>query len=221
MEKIIQLIHEVFETHSKLCLLLGVLLFVFGASGGVTYNGFAPVSQEWARLSLMGGGILLAAASFLKIDDHKELGPKEISRLGIKIISPQINERIKGTVRVTVTSDKPLPKGYELHVLRGYPRKNGIVPNAKAQKTADKLEWIAHEFDIAGVNDDVRTIEVWLLGEGGKALIENWEKNHNVVVNANRELEKLGKNKVAWLDPITRMTPDMHRCQSIVVVKGE
>jgi hypothetical protein len=221
MEKIIQLIHETFETHSKLCLLLGVLLFMFGASGSVTYNEFSLAPQEWAQLSLMAGGVLLAAASFLKIDDHKEIGQKAISKLGIKITSPQINERIKGKIRVTVTSDKPLPKGYELHVLRGYPRQNGIVPSAKAQKAADKLEWVAHEFDIAGVKDDVRTIEVWLIGEGGQALIENWEKNHKVLANANRELEKLGKNKFAWLDPITRMTPDMHRCQSIAVVKGD
>lgn len=226
MEKLIPLLREIVTSNNRTSLWLGVVVFVVGAAGGITYNGWLPITRDWAQWSMMAAGAILVATSFLKHNQASSLDADRIAKLGIEITTPQPNERLSSKARVTVVSKEPLPDGYELHVLRGYPRVKGVVPNAKTHKTAGKLEWIAHDFDIGGVPNDTRTIEVWLVGANGTALFENWETNHTIVSNANRELRRLGeianqKPSIEWLPPITRFTTDMHRCQSVVVFKAE
>lgn len=226
MEKLIQPLRDIVASHAKTALWLGVIVFIVGAAGGVSYNGWLPITREWAQWSMMAAGAVLAAVSFLKQAPEVALDADKITKLGIKITAPQANERVTSKTRVTVVSDEPIPEGYELHVLRGYPRVKGIVPNAKTHKTAGKLEWVTHDFDIGGIPKETRTIEVWLVGASGTALLDNWEANHAIVSKANRELRRLGeianqKPDIEWLQPITRFTSDMCRCQSIVVVKSE
>lgn len=220
MDKLSQILRDVLASHSKITLLLGAILFVGGAAGGVTYNSWLPIPDQWAQLSLMVAGAVLIATSFFTITPAKGLKSDELAKLGIQITAPHAGERIKGKVRVTVTSSGQVPEGYELHVLRGYPKVSGVVPNTKVHKTAEKLEWVAHDFDIGGTTGETRTIEVWLVGAGGLALLANWEANHKVVSEANRSLKTLGQNNLNWLPPITRFTPDMYRCQSVVVARS-
>jgi len=208
---------DVFDTSSKVALLLGSLLILLGAAGGVP--AYVPVTQMWAQIALIVAGIFIILAGLLKNEASRELTPSDIAKLGIKIRSPRANDRIERIVRVVVESSKALPKGYELYVLRGYPRENGVVPNAKAQKTINLLEWTVEEFDIAGVKDDVRRIEVWLVGANGRVLLDNWQANHKVLAAANRKLEDLGQ-KTGWLPSIQTRTSDMHLCEAIAVTKG-
>lgn len=226
MEKLTQPLRDIVASHTKTALWLGVIVFAVGAAGGVVYNGWLPITRDWAQWSMMAAGAVLVAASFLKRTQVVELDAGKITKLGIEITAPQANERVTSKTRVTVVSKEPLPDGYELRVLRGYPRVKGIVPNAMTHKTAGKLEWVAHDFDIGGAPKDTRTVEVWLVGANGTALFENWEANHSIVSKANRELKRLGEiakqtPNIEWLPPITGFTTDMHRCQSVVVFKAE
>lgn len=166
----------------------------------------------------------LVATSYSNVDDVAPRGGRailnsnQISKLGIRITEPQANHLVTKKTDVTVVSEKQIPDGYELHVLRGYPRQQGVVPNAKAHKASADLKWVVYDFHV-GNPKKTYTIEVWLVGESGQALLDNWQANHEIVVKANRELEDFGKKEsdMQWLPPITRVTTDMHRCQSIDV----
>lgn len=225
MEKLFPALRDIVASHNKTTLWLGVILVVLGAAGGVGYNSVLPIAKTWAQVSLMVAGGVLVALSYAQQSSETSLDPDKFVELGIKIIAPQPNERVTSRTRVTVVSEQPLPKGYELQVLRGYPRQKGVVPNSKAHKTAGKLEWIAHDFDIGGAPKELRTIEVWLVGSNGAALLANWEENHAIVAKANRELRRLGElakqqPAIDWLPPITRLTSDMARCQSVLVERA-
>lgn len=232
--KSILALKDVFDTYSKIALVLGVLLVVLGAAGGIAYQSYLPIQNLWARILLMLIGAFIVVFSFSKNETKTELSSADIEKLGIKIRSPRANDKIRGKIRVVVEASKAMPEGYELHVLRGYPHENGFVPNAKAQKTTNQLEWIVEEFDIAGVKDDVRRIEAWLVGINGRALLENWQVNHRVLVGANGSLKGIKEKaiglpesqvnwlpaiKVNWLPAIQTKTTDMHRCDSISVTK--
>lgn len=217
-EKSIAGLKDVFDTYSKIALALGVILTILGAAGGISYEGYLPITNNLARISLMLAGGLLVVVSFSKNEAKRELTAADIAKLRVKILSPRPNDKIKGTVRVVVEASQKIPEGYELHVLRGYPRENGFIPNAKAQKATNRLEWTVEEFDIAGVKDDVRRIEVWLVGVNGRALLENWHVNHKILADANRKLKNL-EQKVTWFPSIKTKTTDMHLCESISVTK--
>jgi hypothetical protein len=223
MEKLWQIVRDIVGSHSKTMLWLGIAVFILGTAGGVRHDDWFRIADGWPQWTLMVAGVVLVGLSFRK-QTPDGLDQARIDKLGIKITAPQVNEQVTSRIRVTVVSDEPIPAGYELQVLRGYPKVKGIVPHAKTHQTPGKKEWVTHDFDVGGIPKDTRTIEVWLIGPDGDALLKTWEANHEVVAAANREARRLGelakqKVNVEWLPPIVNFTADMHRCGAIVVTR--
>lgn len=214
--------HITLDTHDKISLCLGAVLFLIGMAGRATYQEWAVGPSEiWARASLGVLGFMLVAGSFWRRPADSRLSEASIKRLGVSVVHPQPNERIGGKVSVTVKSSKPIPAGYELHVLRGYPSSGGVVPNARTANGSEPLTWVAHDFDIAGKSGERRTIEVWLVGKGGAALLENWKACHEAVRENRKLINEVDARNFVWLPPIRRLAPDMHPCCSVPVVRGE
>ncbi|SFU67580.1 hypothetical protein [Pseudoduganella namucuonensis] len=220
MEKFVEILRDIIKSHSKMCLIFGVLFVLLGVTGGITYNSWLPISDQWGQITLAVIGLILIAISFTDSKSSCLLTQRNIQKLGIKITYPHSNERVYGKIRVVVTSKEAIPEGFQLHILRGYPS-GGIVPNTKASQEGDKLKWTTYDFDIGGASNETRTIEAWLVGPAGTALLSNWEANHKILAAANRTLKDLGANKITWFPPITALTPDMHHCCSVVVSRAE
>lgn len=210
---------------------LGAAFFVLAAAGGVRYQGWFPIDGlEMRALLMVAGALLVTVALMRRSEQAPQSGLKQpdIDALKIEIVTPTVGQEVDGRVRVHVRSSKPIPDGYEVMVLRGYPKQNGVVPNQLLNKQPASLDWIADSFDIAGKAGYVRTVEVWLVGRDGQALLKNWRENHDIVATLNRNIRKLGghlKEDAAidaggmreWLPPITTFTADMHRCQAVSV----
>jgi hypothetical protein len=212
-------------------LFLGAVFFGLGAAGGVRYQSWFPIDGIEMRALMMVAGAVLVAVALMRRSEHSPqvaLKQSDIDALKIEIVTPMNGQDVDGRVRVHVRSRGPIPDGYELMVLRGYPKQNGVVPNQLLNKQPASLDWIADSFDIAGKTGYVRTVEVWLVGRDGQALLKNWRENHEIVATLNRNIRKLGdhlKEGAAidvermrdWLPPITAFTADMHRCQAVSV----
>jgi hypothetical protein len=168
--------------------------------------------------------LIAAVAKTLMVAGDSGISPKEVTALGVKITAPRNNDVLSNRERVTVTSEKPIPKNYELRVLRGYPGVEGFVPHVKLTRANERLEWDAFDFDIGGVKGNTRTIEAWLIGPDGAALLKTWGENHKAIAATNREIERLATlannpGTHTWLPPIESKTKDMHKCFSIVVTR--
>ena len=192
------------------------------------YSGWLVIDDPYWRLAVGGLGVVFliaAVAKTLMVAGDSGISPTEVTALGVKITAPRNSDVLSNRERVTVTSEKPIPKGYELRVLRGYPRVEGFVPHVKLTKANNKLEWDAFDFDIGGAKGDTRMIEAWLIGPDGAVLLKAWEENHKAIAATNREIDCLAVLAKAsgtrtWLPPIESKTKDMHKCFSIVVKRA-
>lgn len=229
MKELWELIKTIVTTPAGLMAFFGLVLLTLGAAGGIRYSGWLPIDEGAWRIAfgLLGTALLgFAAWRASTISVQALLTDSEIKALDIKIVAPRHDEVVGDRLTVKVTSEKPIPKGYELRVLRGYPGDLGVVPNAKLIKSSDKLEWDAYDFDIGSSKGDARSIEAWLVGPDGSALLTNWETNHrSTTVPANVEIRRLAKiakepGLERWLPPITSVTKDMFKVRHVIVKKA-
>ncbi len=211
-------------------LLLGFISLGLGAAGGVRYQSWFLINDQPYRIAMMVAGALFVLAALMRRSEHAPASLKQadLDALKIEILTPTAGQDVDRHVRVHVRSSKPIPDGYELIVLRGYPNQNGVVPNQAASRNPTSLDWIADPFDLAGQAGDTRTVEVWLVGRDGQALLKNWQQNHAIVATLNGGIRELGgrlkedadldvEKMCKWLPPITAFSADMHRCQAVSV----
>jgi hypothetical protein len=228
MKELWDLIKTILTTPAGLVALFGLILLELAAAGGVRYSGWLVIDDPGWRLAMGGLGamfLIAAVAKALMVTGDSGIRPTDIAALGIKITSPHGGDALGNRERVTVTTEKPIPKGYELRVLRGYPGVNGFIPHVKLTKANDKLEWNAFDFDIGGDKGSTRMIEAWLIGPDGAVLLKAWEEDHKAIAAANHEIDRLARlaneaGKRIWLPPIGSPTKDMHKCFSIVVTRA-
>jgi len=208
-------------TSSNLLLVLGAIFIALGAAGGVTYNRWFPIDNESWRTVVVATGVIFIVLYFVvRRKPITALDPRAVKSLGIKIDHPESNATITGKVDVKGTIARPLPNGYELRILRGYPQ-GGFVPNAQSLCDHDKKTWLVQQFDIGGAKDESRTIEAWLVGPDGRLLLDTWLAAHEVHRGTISQVEKFAPNeRVTWLKPITQGTSDMYRCAWIKVTRG-
>ncbi len=154
-----------------------------------------------------------------KLEKHEQPG-RMIKSLGIKIDYPENNAIITGRTKVSGTIAKPIPKGYELCILRGYPE-GGFVPDGYCLCDPDRKTWHVEQFDIGGESGNSRRIEAWLVGRDGRLLLDTWLAALQVHRVTNSRVEKLAPTeRLTWLKPITKETSDMFRCDWINVKRG-
>lgn len=204
---------EVLLTSPNLILVLSTILVLLGTAGGITYKQWFPIDQVGWRIFIVILGALLFGLYFLLPNKPaKRLTERSIKSLEIKINYPENNAVITGKTEVRGTISKPIPDGYELRVLRGYPW-GGFVPHGHCFYDPDKKTWHVQQFDMGGEKNDVRTIEVWLVGRDGHLLLETWATDHEVHKETNSRLQKLAPTEgLTWLKPIKGGTTDMFRC---------
>jgi hypothetical protein len=209
-------------TSSNLALVLGAGLVALGAAGGVKIHGWLPIDDNLWRVAIGVVGLILVVLHFAYREASTGINRRTIESLGIEITYPQDNQTVFGKFDVQGTVAKPLPKGYELVVLRGYPH-GGFVPSAQALCDHDKKKWHVQQFDIGSPKkNESRTIEAWIVGPDGTLLIDTWLAAHEVHKGTVSQVQKLAKEEpepVSWLKPIKKGTSDMYRC-AFVRVKG-
>jgi hypothetical protein len=138
---------------------------------------------------------------------------------GAVIDYPRQGDLVPRKIEVRGRFTNPLPQGYELRLLRGY-SDGSFVPNGTLYVDHTRRTWSAQQFDVAGEPGSVRTIEIWLVGFNGRALLDNWLANQQVVSVLHDELKNLGKASKTWLPSIKVATTDMMRCHQIEVVRS-
>src|SRR5262249_42318722 len=72
-----------------------------------------------------------------------------INSFGIEIHGPKSLAVITGKTNVYGSIVKPLPEGYELCILRGYPG-GGFLPDEQYICVPDRHKWYVQKFDIGG-----------------------------------------------------------------------
>lgn len=220
LKEFAEILKSIITTPAGIVVLLGAVLLGLGAAGGVTYNRFFPIEAPLGRglLAVLGAALVVAAAvRLLGFAGASAPDAARFETLGIRITHPERNDVADGKIRVTVVSDKPLPAGYELRVLRMYDD-GGILPDALLGKTASKLEWTAPAFDVAGAP----RIGAWLVGPDGRALLDAWLRDHETHRLTLDELRRVAaianlEPKMIWLRPILARTADMHACACVEV----
>jgi hypothetical protein len=143
-----------------------------------------------------------------------------IKRFGIRIDQPDNNALVTGKTKIEGSIARPLPEGYELRIMRGYPE-GGFVPSTQTLCNHNTQRWLVQEFDIGGKKGDARTIEAWMVGPDGRLLLDTWLAAQRVHFGTVSLVRKIAPDDyVTLLEPIERGTVDMYRCDWIRVTKG-
>ena len=199
--------------------LLGVLSIALAAAHGITYQGWLPIESINGRITLeVTGAVLIALGVIVRIASPKH-GVPSIKDLNVQIIHPENGDEVTERVDVRGTFAKgALPKGYSIRVLRGY-TDGGFQPSAETAVDSENGTWQALDHQVGGDPGDRRLIQVWLIGEGGAAMLACWAEAAAV----HWELQKEFKKQLhyyahwLWLNPIKVQTRDMILCKSILV----
>jgi hypothetical protein len=212
---------EILLTSQNLILVVGAIFVALAAAGGLTYNQWLPIAEDRWRIVMGIFGLVLVVLYFLLPRKAvRRLDDRAIKALGVKITFPEDNSRITGLTDVRGTMEMPIPDGYELRILRGYPQ-GGLVPNASTLNDPHKKTWLVQQFDIGGSKDEGRRIEAWLVGPDGHLLIDTWLTAHEVHSVTNRRMEILAPSeRLTWLKPLKEGTSDMYRCDWIKVTRA-
>jgi hypothetical protein len=180
---------QLFYRVGVLLILLGVILFILGAAGGVGYNAVLAIKDPLAQYALeIVGSILLAIGIFVSV--RIPASEPDGAKIGVKIISPRENERV-GVVNVIGEIEKKVPNGYTLMLLRVYPDAgHAVYPWAEVRLNPDNKRWTVVDCDIGGRKGDRRILAVYLVGESGKALIRYFREASRVHNATNEKLRK-------------------------------
>jgi hypothetical protein len=126
--------------------------------------------------------------------------------------------RVDGTASI-----KKIPKGYALRLLRGYPDQGGVVPTGQIETDAHNGTWRVYDFNVGGeagqTPNDRRSLEIWLVGKNGDALLECWREAHRVHSIAMEQLKSSTGRYGQWLDAIKTTTDDMVRCAKVDLLR--
>jgi hypothetical protein len=169
-------LQKLFESPQSLLILVGAALVGLGAAGGVTFNNWFPITQQWAQIFLSIVGLLLALLGVL-------LGvvkPPSATPYGISITSPTKGAHVHRT-NVTGTIRKHPPKGYALWILRIYPD-GSYVPLRWVDPPTGEGSWQALDCDIAGQPGDHRRLGAYLVGPSSQIMFDYFQdaaERHN------------------------------------------
>ncbi|NEH99228.1 hypothetical protein U8P76_01720 [Rhizobium johnstonii] len=213
-----------------LILIVGVILVILGASGGITYGGYLIISNEYTRMAIGLLGVVLIAIAILlhvfsdgSIDDlYQRIDPKIY---GVEITHPK-NGDIVDVFNVDGSIKRQIPPGYEIVLIEFYPQVGRFRPVGHVFVDKTKNTWRAEGIEIYGKGQQTRLICVYLVGKAGMILLEyfrNAGKIHYETINALKaaraELNLDPEAAVQWLPLIPTRTPDMFECDHVSVTR--
>ena len=80
-----ELVEELLSDPKSLLVLLGVLVFILGAAGGVTYNNILVIYDQYTKIAVMLAGAALAARAMMgRIGE-----PEDIANAVVFLVSPE------------------------------------------------------------------------------------------------------------------------------------
>ena len=205
-ESIVEGWNKLLDRPALLLLLLGTLLFIFGATRGIQFNALLPLTDDVGRYSALGAGALLFLIGIYLVRNNPEAGGG--GNYGITITSPRPNAQVD---RVDVTGEikRQPPDGYKLMILRIHPDSQGGFVPLKEVKFIDKKRWVAEQCDIGGKTGDARALGVYLVGKSGQALFGYFRDAADVHNPMKIELEAFSKREQKFLPLIKEKTTDM------------
>jgi hypothetical protein len=208
-ESIVKGFERLLERPVILVLILGTVLFVLGAAGGIKYNNWLPM-DEYGRWTVLGIGLLLLlGGAALSIDN--ENAKIDVAGYKIKITKPKEAQTV-GDPEVEGTFEKVPPTGQQLWILRIY-SDGKFVPLKKVDLRSGSKTWTAGECILGGKLGEPRTVGAYIVGKSGQALIKYYMEastHHNVTK----------KEPSDYLPRIEERTEDMVMCDEISVKKG-
>jgi len=213
----IKVASAVVGSRPKLLIVFGVALIVLGLAGGITYHNLLQLSGPTAQIGSVALGIILVLLGLFRREPPSD-GPSLIGdckEYGIEIDHPRPGARVDITeVRGTIA--KPLPEGYELRILRIYPKTNNFVPIGSPRPDGKEGRWIAEQCNIGGTSGDDRGIAVCIVGRAGAILLDYFDEAsrvHNKLLNAKTAP---GEEKI-YLPLLSKRPPDMIECHRVNV----
>lgn len=213
-------IEKVLDSVPLFLIIVGVIFVLLGLAKGGPKEWF-PMPDIGTRAVSGLFGLALLLLGFWDGRRTRSDIPSE-SKFKAEIYSPTKDAYVESRVDV-VTGKIPgvAPTGYSWKVLRGYPG-GGVIPVARALDiNYETGRWEVRNFEIGGEPgiQDRRSIEIWLVGRDGDALLECWQRNHLVHKKAMEQIKQLTGNYGEWLEPITMKTKDMVRCAHVDVFR--
>ena len=206
MDKWPDVVLELLRSRRAFLLVIGTGLFVLALARGVTYRQWLPIDGAPER-ALLGAFALILFVLGLLLQAPSGMSHRTRRSLGIRILHPAENA-VVDVVDVRGSIAKSLPEGHELRVLRGYPQQGGLVPVVNTTVDVEKGEWLAPGFDIGGTAGDARSIEVWVVGPDGAALLDCWlqaQKAHWATVKQVKRLAP--EEQVGWQVRLCKCAP--------------
>ena len=148
-------------------------------------------------------------------------GVPDPKMLDVQFHYPTPGANVDSTVDVMGIAKVPIPDGYSLRILRGYPKLGGVLPVGHLSLDSGTGKWEVRAFEVGGDPGihDLRTIEIWLVGKDGEALLKCWSDAHLVHRKAMEKIKELTGKYGEWLGPIQQHTEDMLLCAKIEVYR--
>jgi hypothetical protein len=158
---------------TALLVVFGAIFVALGAAGGVTYNSWFPIKQDYWQITIViiGSGMIVIGTLVGWKRPARPL--RSADYYGIKITYPHPHAQISGKVNVTGTIKRLPPSGYELSLLRVFPS-GDYMPVSRVELKRDGT-WEALDVDIGGEKGDRREIAAYLVGKAGRKLLEYYK----------------------------------------------
>jgi len=203
---------------------IGVVVSVFGGIGG--YPGKLPVPDSEKLHFVLGGFVLVGVGVALYVweswrgRDAQGYSIPNVAHYKAEIHFPLQNALVAALTDASGTVPKA-PPGYVWRVLRGYPGLGGVIPQGNLDVDDATGRWRVVNFDVGGDpgRNDRRSLEIWLVGEDGRALLACWENDHLVHRKAMEQIKAATGRYGEWLGPIKTFTKDMVRCAKVDLVR--
>jgi hypothetical protein len=212
-----ELLSKLLDSVPVLLIILGVLLFSLGLSGGITYKQWFTIPETEPRLAAALAGIVVFG---LGVARSRVQVVTSARKYGIKIDHPRDGDAVD-IVDVRGSISKPLPGGYTLKVFRIYPGTNSYVPLGDARIDIESGRWEAERCDIGGRPGDKRSIAAYLVGPNGAILLDYYamaKRAHRSVMD---DLLKATGKEGAYLPSIEKRTLDMIECNRVSVLRKQ
>ena len=206
MEKIIEALTE---RAWLAVVVLGALVFIIGAAGGMTIQNTSLQVADWGgRVALVTLGFLVIAAGLLSLrqEQNSPINRRSYTKYGIRIEHPVNNHTVHGGfVEITgCYKRKPPGKSLRLFVL-AEDRVRYWPHHIVEQFDEDNRKWFAHVSLEGGSGEKYGVyIVAALVGQAGAIL---WDYYY-----------KVGTSKDVW-EPLNPLPPDVIECDEIYIIK--
>ena len=189
MTDIPELLRTLITTPLVLLVILGLLLLLIGASGGITYGHWLTIDKESHRILLMIVGCILIASGAspiaLKIGLQREehggtQTPVQTEQLSedkkaalpeIKITYPPENFQVSEKIHVLGTITHMPPAQYHLWLIRIYPT-GRFWPVQRIFVSERQTRWEGRGYWVGGRSGQERGIGAFLVGPGGQKMFD-------------------------------------------------